>query len=121
DSYVKFFFRDNTRRMPPGVRVFNKVGWSYGFMTDVSYIVDFNNNIEFMLAATIYVNSDEVVNDGKYDYNSVGYPFLYQLGQTIYRHELQRKRKHSPDLSAFKLEYESRGPETTLPLQRVDN
>ncbi|MCE3282192.1 MAG: hypothetical protein K0Q66_929, partial [Chitinophagaceae bacterium] len=33
DSYVKFFFRDNTRRMPPGVRVFNKVGWSYGFMT----------------------------------------------------------------------------------------
>lgn len=41
DSYVKFFFRDSTHHMPPHMRVFNKVGWSYGFLTDVSYVADF--------------------------------------------------------------------------------
>src|SRR6185295_14620459 len=53
DSYVKFFFRDSTHRMPQHVRVFNKVGWSYGFLTDVSYVADFENKIEFMLSATV--------------------------------------------------------------------
>jgi hypothetical protein len=108
DSYVKFFFRDSTHRMPANVRVFNKVGWSYGFLTDISYIVDLKNNIEFMLAATVYVNSDGILNDGKYDYNSIGYPFLYQLGQTIYKYELQRNRTYKPKLDRFKLKYERR-------------
>ncbi|HVF96696.1 MAG TPA: serine hydrolase, partial [Flavisolibacter sp.] len=122
DSYVKFFFRDSTHRMPPGVRVFNKVGWSYGFLTDVSYVVDFNNKVEFMLAATLYVNSDGILNDNKYEYNSTGYPFLYQLGQTVYRYELTRKRSYRPDLSAFKIQYEHRDPKDTRPsLVEVDN
>lgn len=122
DGYVKFFFRDGTRRMPPHIRVFNKVGWSYGFLTDVSYVADFKNNVEFMLAATLYVNSDGVVNDGRYDYESVGYPFLYQLGQTIYRYELERPRRYKPNLSAFRLPYESRDPADQRPsLSEVDN
>ncbi len=122
DSYVKFFFRDSTHRMPPHIRVFNKVGWSYGFVTDASYVVDFRNRIEFMLAATLYVNSDEIINDGRYDYNSIGYPFLYQLGQTIYQYELHRKRAYLPDLSAFKIKYERRDPNDKRPsLREVDN
>src|SRR5678815_2494230 len=90
------------------VRVFNKVGWAYGFLTDISYVADFKNDIEFMLTATMYVNSDGILNDDKYDYDSVGYPFLYQLGQTIYRYELQRDRAHKPDLSKFRIPYEQR-------------
>ena len=105
DSYVKFFFRDGTRRMPGHVRVFNKVGWSYGFLTDVSYVVDFKNKVEFMLAATLYVNEDEVLNDNRYDYDQIGHPFLYELGQTIYRFELSRRRAFRPDLSGFKIKY----------------
>ena len=122
DSYVKFFFRDSTQRMPSHVRVFNKVGWSYGFLTDVSYIADFKNGVEYMLAVTVYVNSDGILNDGKYDYDSIGYPFLYQLGQTIYQYEQQRKRAHKPDLSRFKIKYEKRDPNDTRPaLKDVDN
>ena len=122
DSYVKFFFRNSSHKRPPDVRVFNKVGWAYGFMTDVSYVVDFKNNVEYMLAATIYVNSDGVVNDGKYDYNSIGYPFMYQLGQTIYQYELSRKRRFVPDLSRFKVNYEHRDPNDSRPaLKDVDN
>ena len=122
DSYVKFFFRDSTKQMPPQVRVFNKVGWSYGFMTDVSYVADFENGVEFMLAATLYANSDEVLNDGKYEYKTVGYPFLYALGQTIYQYERQRPRAYQPDLSRFQIEYEKRDPADTRPaLKEVDN
>lgn len=122
DSFVKFFFRDSTHLMPKHVRVFNKVGWSYGFVTDVSYVVDFKNKIEFMLAATLYVNSDDVLNDGKYDYNSIGYPFLYNLGKTIYQYEMKRERRHTPDLSAFHFQYEHRDPNDNRPsLKEVDN
>ncbi len=115
DSYVKFFMRDSTHHLPPYVRVFNKVGWAYGFLTDVSYIADFKNNTEFMLAATIYVNSDGVLNDNKYDYDVIGYPFLYNLGQTIYQYELKRKQLYKPDLSKFKVSYEHRDPKDMRP------
>lgn len=122
DSYVKFFFRDSTHHMPRGVRVFNKVGWAYGFLADVSYVADFKNKVEYMLAATLYVNEDEVLNDNKYEYKTVGWPFLYQLGQTIYRYELRRPRKFKPDLSAFKIQYEHRDPDDKRPsLTEVDN
>ncbi|MGZ8536861.1 MAG: serine hydrolase [Flavisolibacter sp.] len=122
DSYVKFFFRDSTHKMPQHVRVFNKVGWSYGFLTDVSYVVDFKNKVEFMLSSTLYVNSDDVLNDSKYEYNSVGYPFLNQLGQTIYKYELQRKLLYQPCLSEFKIKYDSRVINDKRPsLKDVDN
>jgi len=122
DSYVKFFFKQGSRHLPNDLRVFNKVGWAYGFATDISYVADFKNNVEFMLAATVYVNSDGVLNDNKYDYDNIGYPFLYQLGQTIYAHELQRKRAYPPDLSKFKVNYEHRDVNDKRPgIKEVDN
>ncbi|HJV20032.1 MAG TPA: serine hydrolase [Sediminibacterium sp.] len=122
DSYVKFFFRDSTRKMPAHVRVFNKVGWAYGFLTDVSYVVDTHNNIEYMLAATVYVNSDEVVNDGKYDYETTGWPFLRELGKIIYQHELTRQRKYQPKLNGFGIRYDQRNKKDTRPvITTVDN
>ncbi|MET0394557.1 MAG: serine hydrolase [Chitinophagaceae bacterium] len=121
DSYVKFFFRDKSRRMPPGVRVFNKVGWAYGCLTDVSYVADFANHVEFMLAVTIYVNSDGVLNDDKYDYETIGWPFLYRVGQTIYRYELGRERPYRPDLSAFRLDYSHRVKDNRPAIKNADN
>ena len=122
DSYVKFFFRDSTHKMPAGVRVFNKVGWAYGFLTDVSYVADFNNGVEYMLAATLYVNADGILNDNKYEYTTLGWPFLYQLGQRIYQYELNRPRKYQPDLSDFKLNYERRDPNDRRPsIKDADN
>ena len=123
DSYVKFYFQDSLHHdMPSTIRVFNKVGWAYGFLTDVSYVVDFKNNIEFMLTATVYVNSDEILNDDKYDYETIGHPFMYQLGQTIYNYELTRTRKYKPDLSDFKINYEHRNVNDTRPsIKNADN
>ncbi|WP_237144862.1 serine hydrolase [Pontibacter pamirensis] len=122
DSYAKFFFRNKDHRVPANVRVFNKVGWAYGFLTDVSYVVDFENKVEYMLAANLYVNSDGVLNDGKYEYDTVGYPFLYNLGQIIYNYELSRARTFKPDLSAFQVQYEKRDTNDTRPsFKEVDN
>lgn len=122
DSYVKFYFDDSTHKMPPSVRVFNKVGWAYGFLTDVSYIIDTKNNIEFMLSSTVYVNSDEILNDDKYDFESIGHPFMYQLGQTFYHYELHRKRLYKSDLSAFHLKYDRRDINDKRPeIKIVDN
>ncbi len=122
DSYVKFFFRGNNRHLPSNVRVFNKVGWAYGFMTDISYVADFKNKVEFMLSATIYVNSDGILNDNRYDYDSIGYPFMYELGQTIYNYELKRKRTFKPNLSRFQIKYNQRDPADNRPvITNADN
>ncbi len=122
DSYVKFFFQDSLHHsLPPGVRVFNKVGWAYGFLTDASYVADFTNKVEYMLTATIYVNRDGILNDDAYEYENIGHPFLYQLGQTIYQYELNRKRTHVPDLSAFQIQYEKRLNDGRPAIKDVDN
>jgi hypothetical protein len=72
---------------------------------DVAYVADFKNNIEFMLSAVIYCNADGILNDDKYEYETVGFPFLKKLGMSIYTYELSRKRKFSPDLKKIKINY----------------
>jgi hypothetical protein len=107
DSYTKFFmFKAGRTPIPSSIRVFNKPGWSYGFLTDVAYIVDFKNKVEFMLSGVIYVNSDGILNDDKYEYDQVGYPFFKEVGNIIYDYELKRKRKHVPDLIKFHMSYD---------------
>lgn len=105
DSYVKFLFYGSTDPVNPDIRIFNKVGDAYGFLTDAAYFADFKNGVEFLLSATIHCNSDGIYNDNKYDYETIGLPFLRLLGREIYQHELKRKKKHLPDLSAFKFDY----------------
>jgi hypothetical protein len=107
DSYTKFFFfKAGKQKIPPYIRVFNKAGWSYGFLTDAAYIVNFVNGVEFMLTATIYTNSDGILNDDKYDYDTIGYPFFEEVGNIIYNYELHRQKKHAPDLSRFVIQYD---------------
>lgn len=106
DSYTKFFFfRDGKTKVPSSIRIFNKAGWSYGFLTDAAYIVDFEHNVEFMLSGAIYVNHDGILNDDKYDYETIGWPFFRAVGKIIYAFELQRKRIYKPDLTRFQLDY----------------
>ena len=105
-AYCKFLLYGSAKgALPPNIRIFNKVGDAYGFLTDVAYIVDFDKQVEFMLSARIYCNADGILNDDTYDYETVGFPFMKQLGQLIYDYELTRPRPVKPDLSAFKINY----------------
>ena len=99
DNYAKILFYGTERVAPdPSIRIFSKSGWSYGFLTDAVYVVDYEKRIEFMLTAVIYCNKDGILNDDRYDYSTVGYPFMKNLGRLIYEHELKRTRKHPPKL-----------------------
>lgn len=107
DASCKFLMvAQDKGRMKTNIRIFNKIGNAYGYLVDNAYIVDFDKGIEFMLSAVIHVNSDGVFNDGKYEYDSLGYPFMKYLGQAVYEFERERSRTAMPDLSAFKLTYE---------------
>ncbi len=91
---------------PPGllIRIFNKSGEAYGFKTDCAYIVDYENGVEFLLAATLYTNDNETFNDDNYEYEEIAQPFFRDLGLAIYELELSRERPFRPDLSRIKLD-----------------
>lgn len=93
-------------KKPTTLRIFNKLGGAYGFLLDVAYVVDFEKKVEFFLSTVIYCNSDGIFNDDKYDYDNVGLPFMKHLGEVIYQYEVNRPKKHLPDLSAMKLVYD---------------
>ena len=94
DTYCKFLLQGSEKKtLYPNVKIYNKVGDAYGFLLDVAYITDVDNNIEFMLSAVISCNTDGIYNDDAYEYDSLGFPFLRDLGIAIYQQELQRKGK----------------------------
>jgi hypothetical protein len=103
DGFVKFFlFGDSRIPQKGGLRSFNKVGQAYGTLTDVAYVADFENGVEFILAATILCNSDGIFNDDRYDYETTGFPFLAKLGRAVHEFELKRKRTHPPLLEPYR-------------------
>jgi hypothetical protein len=107
DGYAKFFmYGGRAASIPDDIRIFNKIGDAYGYLIDNAYIVDFSNGVEFMLSAVINVNTDQIYNDGKYDYENLGFPFMKNLGNVIYNYELKRARRYKPDLREFEFEYD---------------
>ena len=92
DGYCKFFmFGDSEARIPETVRIYNTVGLAYGTLTDCAYITDRENDVEFLLAATILVNENGVFNDDQYEYEEIGIPFLAALGRAAHAYELAHK------------------------------
>lgn len=106
-AYCKWLFYggDSTAVMEPHIRIFDKIGDSYGFDIDNAYIVDFKNKVEFILTAVVQSNDDEIYNTNKYEYKTVCLPFMKNLGRLIYQYELTRPKKYLPDLSKFKFRY----------------
>ncbi|SET70829.1 serine hydrolase [Hymenobacter actinosclerus] len=93
DNYAKFLLAGGPAGpLPEGVRIYNKIGLAYGFLLDNAYIVNPTTGVEFLLSAVVYVNSNGVLNDDTYDYDSVGFPFLRRLGEVVYEHETRRRK-----------------------------
>lgn len=86
DAWVKYLLPGVRRVLSPErIRVYDKVGLAYGFMIDNAYVVDVETGRAFFLAATIYANSNGVLNDDEYDYETVAKPFLADLGEAVAR------------------------------------
>jgi beta-lactamase class A len=103
-AFVKYLMYDRDETIPANIRIFNKIGSAYGFLTDAAYIVDYEQGIEFILAATVYTNANEVFNDGDYEYEEIGFPFMRDLGRAVYEIEVRRKKPNVPDLRRFQLD-----------------
>ncbi|MEM6720173.1 MAG: serine hydrolase [Bacteroidota bacterium] len=92
DSYVKFFlFGDTKDAMPEHIKIYNKVGYAYGYLTDCAYVVDTKNDISFFITATIHVNKNQIFNDDTYEYDEIGIPFLAALGRQVHQFYLNQK------------------------------
>lgn len=106
-AYCKFLLYGAQKGdLQKNMRLFNKVGDAYGHLLDVAYIVDFEKKIEFFVSAVIYCNNDGILNDDKYDYNKIGFPFMKNLGQVLYEYETKRTKKRLPDLSSLIFAYD---------------
>ncbi len=101
-AYSKFLMFGSERgNIPNNIKIFSKAGDAYGFLLDISYIIDIVAKVEFMLSAVIYVNSDGILNDNTYDYKTIGLPFMKNLGMTMYNYELSRNRAYHPNFDAL--------------------
>lgn len=84
DSFGKFFiYGDSKERIPETVKIYNKVGYAYGYLTDCAYIYDTESDTEFIITANLLVNNNGIFNDGKYEYDTIGIPFLAALGREL--------------------------------------
>lgn len=86
DDYVRFILHGLTRVAPQeDLVVYDKIGLAYGFSVENAYVVNRRNGKSFFLTATIYTNSDGILNDDRYDYDDVAFPFWKDLGEAIAR------------------------------------
>lgn len=78
------FVGEGARSRPRGVSLLGKVGEAYGFLSDTVYAREGSaTGLRFVLSAALYVNADDVLNDGGYEYASQGRPFLAWLGHAV--------------------------------------
>ena len=103
DAYKKYLYYGRSPEIPcqPALHIYNIVGMSHGYLADVAYFADSIHQSEFLLSTVLYVNQDGIINDGAYEYDSLGLPFLTQLGQAIRQYEAQRPRLIRPNLAQF--------------------
>jgi len=105
DSFKKYFIYGNKVKEinSDSMRVFNVIGYSYGFIVDCAYIVNYKTKTEYMLSSVLYTNKRNSFGSGAYEYESTGIPFLKELSLELYKHEAKRKKENLPDLSEFNL------------------
>lgn len=66
-----------------GLSVSGKSGMAYGSLSEVAYVVDRDSGAECMLAASIRVNADGIFNDDRYEYETVGIPFMAAWARAV--------------------------------------
>ena len=88
DDYSKFLLPGIRRIFPnrtPGERIeiTAKIGRAYGFTVDNSYLKNPRNGRAVFVTAILYTNADGILNDDKYEYETVADPFFAALGELV--------------------------------------
>jgi hypothetical protein len=85
-KYLAVTPRQAGYNFPNSTAVFRKSGYAWGYMINNAYIMDEENNVEFLLTAVIHDGAFDNYND----YGCVNRPFLSNLGNVIYQYEKNR-------------------------------
>lgn len=86
DDYGKFLLPGLERVcVRSDLRIYNKVGQAYGFTVENAYIVNAQTDREVFVTAVIYTNRDGILNDDRYEYESIALPFMADLGEAVAR------------------------------------
>ena len=84
EDHNKFFLRGLRAALGPNVTVRNKLGQAYGFSLDNAHVVwedGPRGPVEFFLAACVYTNANETLNDDAYEYEDLGEPLLEDIAR----------------------------------------
>lgn len=66
---------------PKDLLVENKVGWAYGYLSDMAHLKQ--GGRECFVSCKMYLNRDGVLNDGRYEYESIGRPAMAEIGRLL--------------------------------------
>jgi hypothetical protein len=69
--------------LPAKVRYVSKAGRAFGFHLDNAYIEDRESGRAMAVTAVLYANADGVLDDDRYEYDTVTRPFFDHLGETL--------------------------------------
>jgi len=83
DNLYKYLIHGDDNSKYNSVVTYSKLGLSYGFVTETAYVHDPSTNRRYVLTVSMYVNENDTVNDGKYEYEELAKPFLARFGQLI--------------------------------------
>jgi len=67
-------------------KIYSKVGQAFGFLVANAYVVDIETQRAFFLAAAIFANPDDVMNDDLYGYDTTSFPALADVGEAFTRY-----------------------------------
>ena len=95
DTYCKFLYfgSDPKATIPADMKVYNKVGDAYGHLLDIACFEDLRTGSGFLLSAVVYCNGDGILNDDRYDYDSLGFPLLGEIGRRVFEHHRRESLK----------------------------
>ncbi len=85
DNYFKYSIIGNQSELASTgrYRIYSKIGIAYGFVTESAYIIDFENQKDFIVSVSIFVNEDEIMNDNVYEYSKIARPFIANFTRVI--------------------------------------
>lgn len=63
----------------------NKAGRALGFHLDAAYVENLDNGRAFFVAVGLFVDEDGTLNDDRYAYETVSFPFFVGLGELLAR------------------------------------
>ncbi|MDX2361426.1 MAG: serine hydrolase [Crocinitomicaceae bacterium] len=92
DNIYKYIMHGEGMRSNDGIETWSKIGISYGFTTEVAYILNPKDRVHFFLSMSMYTNANDTVNDGDYEYESVARPFFSRVSNLLYQYELEKVR-----------------------------